>query len=440
MASSRPSFAGFAERPDRRAFLRACGTGAMFMAMGCRAPGSSAAPMARPGGLTNAEILARVNAARPLRGGLIPADLGAGRLGTAHVSGRYFHSTKPFLVEGAEAVHGLGMQAIKLWMANVPKAYPHHSDWNLGEHASLLEIIQHPYFRAALELPFQVVALEVQEALGPQWRKVTGHSINPDSDFAEDERQVRELCVHLLRTYGDRGITFLLQNWEGDWMYRGSAREEWRRGEFPERERRAAAFQRWFAARQRGVDAARAEVGPTRSKVLHAIEVNRVFDLEKGLATLTTDVLPQVEVDLISWSCYDGLRLEDRSGESAALGLWRGLDHLQAHAQTRLTMPGGPAVYFGEIGVPEQVISEMVTVDVMDAAMGVAFAREVPYILHWEIYCNERIAAASQLPAPNRAEDLRGYWLIRPDGSLGFTGEYFRQLLTHAGGRLPAGQ
>jgi len=420
--------------PDRREFLRACGAGALAWTVAGGSQRLAAAPV---GGLCDADILARVRAHQPLRGGLIPADLGQGRLGTAHVSGRYFHTDKPFLLEGAEAVRALGMSAIKLWMANVPTAYPHHSDWGLDADATFLEIIRHRYFEAALELPFTVVALEVQEARGRGWRKLPGHSIDPDSDFVEDERQVRELTAHLLEHYGDRDMTFLLQNWEGDWMYRSGARAAWSRGEFSERERRADAFTRWFAARQRGVDAACAAAGPRRAKVLHAIEVNRVFDLERGLATMTEDILPRVEVDMVSWSCYDGMRLEARSGEAAALGLWRGLDHLQAHARTRQRMPGGAAVYLGEIGVPEQVIPADVTVEVMDACMGVAFARAVPYVLHWELYCNERIAAASQKPAPNPAEDLRGYWLIRPDGSLGHTGRYFRDLLTHAGATLP---
>lgn len=413
----------------------------MALALGGRhavgRPGPDGVKAGAGAGLTDREILEGVRGCRPLLGGRIPAGLGNGMLGTAHVSGRYFHTRKPFLIEGAEAVHGLGLGGIKLWMANVPTAYPHNSKWDLAADASFLDIIRHPYFAEALELPFGVVALEVQEARGPGWKREPGHSINPDGDFAEDERQVRELTAHLLKRYRDRDITFLIQNWEGDWMYRGGARAAWARGEFSERERRADAFRRWFAARQRGVDAATAAAGQTRAKVWHAIEVNRVFDLERGIATLTEDVLPGVEVDLISWSCYDGMRLEERSGDVAAVGLWRGIDHIQAHARTRQRMAGKPAVYFGEIGVPEQVIPKEVTIDVMDASMGVAFAREVPFILHWELYCNERIAAAAQQPAPNRAEDLRGFWLIRPDGTLGHTARYFRDLLANAGETLP---
>jgi hypothetical protein len=36
-----------------------------------------------------------------------------------------------------------------------------------------------------------------------------------------------------------------------------------------------------------------------------------------------------------------------------------------------------------------------------------------------------------------RAEDLRGFWLIRPDGSLSHSGKYLKALLEHAGETLP---
>jgi hypothetical protein len=35
---------------------------------------------------------------------------------------------------------------------------------------------------------------------------------------------------------------------------------------------------------------------------------------------------------------------------------------------------------------------------------------------------------------------MRGFWLVRPDGSLSHAGQYLTSLLQHAGGRLPKDQ
>lgn len=37
---------------------------------------------------------------------------------------------------------------------------------------------------------------------------------------------------------------------------------------------------------------------------------------------------------------------------------------------------------------------------------------------------------------PDIAEELRGFWLVKPDGSLGYTGKYFADVLANAGKTL----
>ena len=64
-------------------------------------------------------------------------------------------------------------------------------------------------------------------------------------------------------------------------------------------------------------------------------------------------------------------------------------------------------------------------------------AQQVPWILHWELYCNEVAKLGGPKRDVYRAEDLRGFWLIRPDGSLSYSGKYLKGLLAHAGGTLP---
>jgi hypothetical protein len=64
-------------------------------------------------------------------------------------------------------------------------------------------------------------------------------------------------------------------------------------------------------------------------------------------------------------------------------------------------------------------------------------AMDIPWIVHWELYCNEPKDGTKSDRRPRRADEMRGFWFIRPDGSLSHSGEYFSALLKHAGRVLP---
>lgn len=382
-----------------------------------RAAGATPAPVLTDPG----EIRRRVEAARPLAGGRIPADI-AGRLGATHYDGRYHLTDKPFLVEGAEALHRLGFGVAKFWLndGRLP-GYGYHSDWRLPERPRLVELIRHPYFRAALELPFRTVALVVSPVAG------SAQFLDPEHDFAEDEAQVRELAADLLERHRARDITIIVQHWEGDWMLRSRVGDGWPGP--PERlERCCDGFVRWLGARQRGVERARREAGATRCRVLHAAEVNRVMDGMRGIPDVTTRVLPRVGLDLVSWSCYDGL--------ADPVKLWQGIEWIRGHLRPAAGCVRG-GVYLGEIGMPERERGEAEIVETWDRALGVCLALEVPWIIHWELYCNEPQDGTKDDRRVRKAEELRGFWLVRPDGSLSRSGRYLTDLLAHAGGWLP---
>src|SRR5690606_27123894 len=134
---------------------------------------------------------------------------------------------------------------------------------------------------------------------------------------------------------------------EGDWLMRGGtgADAQWTTNSFPsDIERRSQVMISWFEARQAGVSRARAEIGKTNCKVYHAIEVNKVLDVNKDIPCLTSNVLPDVETDLVSWSCYEGL--------ADPVDLWRGIDCIEAYMKPTGEFPVVP-IMIGEIGIPE---------------------------------------------------------------------------------------
>ena len=368
------------------------------------------------------EIESRVRKARPLLGGPIPSDLKK-RLGATHYGGKYCLTEKPFLLEGCEALAKLGMGVAKLWFENQLPGYGFHSDWKLSRSARLVEVAQHAYFLQAFAMPFSAFVLEIGRVTA------TKRSFpDPESDYAEDEKQFFELTDHLLRTYRQREVTFVLQHWEGDWLLRGAGKN-WTPGGPPEAKDRCEGLARWLAARQRGVSRARAAAGATQCRVYHAAEVNRVWDSQRGIPTVVSHVLPNVAVDLVSWSCYDGL--------GSVVKTWQGLELIRHYARPGPAF-GKPVVYIGEVGKPERGQSETSIVDFWDRTMGVFLAQELPYILQWELYCNEPVDKTKRGDrAVFKADQIRGFWLIRPDGSLSFGGKYFQALLDHAGGKFP---
>ncbi len=370
-----------------------------------------------------AEIKAKVEAARPLHGATIPADL-KNRLGTTHYDGHYHRTDKPFLIEGADEIQRLGLNVAKFWLheSDLP-GYGYNSDWGIPLGRDLVNVLNHPYYKQALSHPFTTVIFEVFPLVGDKSNFFTG-----ESDFADEEKEFYGIATYLLKAYADRDITFILQNWEGDWVLRRKDWTTWHKVPPEEVDRRCKEFVKFLAARQRGVERARQEAGKTKAKVYHAAEVNRVWDGMDGMATLTTRVLPNVTVDLVSWSCYDGL--------GSAVRLWQGIEIIRQSMRPSPTF-GNNAVFIGEIGRPEAGLKERDVVDFWDECMGVVFAMKIPLVVQWELYCNEPKDGTKQLRHPRHADELKGFWWIRPDGSLSYGGNYLSTLLKFAGGKLP---
>jgi hypothetical protein len=407
----------------RRQFIRQTTTG---LAAAAFAPSFIAEAAAKSGSkLTSAEeIEKRVRKARPLFGGKIPRDL-ADRLGATHYDGHYHLTTKPFLVEGADKIHELGMNVGKFWLHedDLP-GYGYNSKLKDALKSNrLVDVLKHEEYFAALALPFKTVMLEVFPLVGSKASFFEG-----ENTFADEEEQFCEVASYLLKTYAQRDVTFILQHWEGDWMLRRSEGGTWGQVPAAEVQRRCDAFIRFLAARQRGVERARKDAGRTRARVYHAAEVNRVWDGTKGLATLTTHVLPHVTLDLVSWSSYDGM--------SSVVNTWQGVELIRQHMRPSPTF-GRNAVYIGEIGKPENEAKEADIIEWWDRAMGVFLAMDIPWIVHWELYCNEPRDGTKSDRRPRKAEEMRGFWLVRPDGSLSHAGKYLTSLLQHAGKRLP---
>ncbi len=342
-------------------------------------------------------------------------------IGVTHVSGAYCLSEKEFLGEGADQILALGSRVIKLYLTVPPasnparRAYPFNSKW--PQSRTLVELARTPYFRRVFDKPFTTYILTTYAAGRAQhyWRRgVT------DAEARDEQRQFFELSRHLLTAYRGTGKTFVLQHWEGDWAIRGSFN--------PKVDPTPQAIQgmiRWLGARQAGVDQARAELGQNGVRVFHAAEVNLVkIGIRQRRPTVSNKVLPHTRVDLVSYSAWD---TQDDGTEFRAA-----LDYIAGQVPDRAPF-GRRNVYIGEFGSPENERPLPQVKQAVGNVLSTALDWGCPWVVYWQLYCNE----ARRRPVDSN-DDVRGFWLIRPDGTKTWAWGELQRRLRPSSATVPA--
>jgi hypothetical protein len=345
----------------------------------------------------------------------LPQDV----VGVAHVGGRYNFTTKDYLNEGADEMLAMGGKVIKVWLTGKTSTYAFNMHW--PRMSSLVDLAKSPDYEALFGKPFKTFILVAFVPGRPEHYYLKGMT---PQDVTRESEAMFELTKYLLITYKGTGKTFVIQNWEGDWSLRG--------GTPPGNEptpANVAGMIGWLGARQDGVERARKKFGTDRVMVLHAAEVNLVRRaMEQGGTTMTNDVLPSTKCDLYSYSAYD-IPTSDPTRFREAL------DYLSFKAPASELLGAGN-IYVGEFGAPENLAGGPARqLAVVQSSVQTALQWGVRYIVYWQLYCNEyadrkrRPTTTTTAPTvrPTNAE-MKGFWLIRPDGSRTPTSEYFKKL------------
>jgi hypothetical protein len=334
-------------------------------------------------------------------------------IGVTHVSGKYHLTDGDFLNEGADQILSLGSRVIKVWLHKPKQSYPFNSQW--PEMNTLVEIAQSPYFRELFDKPMTTY-IPMCFSMGADagyWRK--GLTKNQK---LQEQRQFYDLTKYLLTAYKGTGKTFILQHWEGDWLIRGHYD-----GKVDPTPEAISGMIEWLNARQSGVIQARQEVGSNGVRVYHAAEVNRVVDsMREGKPNVVNKVLPHTKLDLVSYSAWDSATAHFKNPQVFR----EALDFIAVH-MTDSPDFGNRNVYVGEFGMPENRFTLDQIQTAIPNAVQTALDWGCPYIVYWQLYCNE--LADQEQPPIRKNEAARGFWLIRPDGSKTWTWNYFYGLL-----------
>ena len=329
------------------------------------------------------------------------------RLGVTHVNGLYnpHPSDTDFLNAGAEAILELGSRSIMVYAFNPAHSYPIDTTWPRFD--SLVEVVQHPYYQALFDKPFTTFFLTVYRPDEDDHYWIDG--ITPAQEAAE-AAAMEELASYLLDTYADSGKTFVLMNWEGDWAIRGNYNAE----DNPT-QTAIDGMIAWLNARQAGINAARDTFTGSGVEIYHAVEVSLVKQPmdDPSRPNVTNAVLPHTTVDLVSYSCWDTGPL----GEEFRNALDFIADHLPDTAAF-----GRESVFIGEYGYPENQPGSVE--DVVRNVVETGLDWGVPWLLYWQLYCNEAV----NTPVETN-DDVRGFWLIRPDGTRSWTYDYLQGLI-----------
>jgi hypothetical protein len=300
-------------------------------------------------------------------------------VGTQMIGGHYKFTKDSYLIEQAKQIRGMGSNILKISLGkNYSKTYPDlKDDPRLNSTVDLIK--SQKDYQEVLNMDFKYIFMWVHTLTGVQWQK----PMTPQ-DKLTIFREMYDLTEYLLTTYSGSGKTFLIGNWEGDWLLHG----EGNRNKDPGDEK-IQAMTDWFKIRQAAIDEAKKKVAHENVEVLYYVEVNLV---KKGLAgqrCITESILSEVNPDLVSYSSYEAIK-NHPNYDSLKATVSRLMDYMESKLQPKANIPFERRVYLGEYGyqVSKQNSEENQSLQTKDIML-LSFELNLPFALHWELYNNE---------------------------------------------------
>lgn len=174
----------------------------------------------------------------------------------------------------------------------------------------------------------------------------------------ELHREMYEFTEFLLTIYNETGKTFLLGNWEGDWLAGGY--EMGHRLEMDPQ--RIARFREWLDVRTAAIDQAKADTPHRNAEVFTYLELNSVLAAkDRNLRRLVNTVLPVSSVDFVPLSSYDVQTCNPRENPKTTASLRRQSFEIFLYVEQHLPprdIPG-KRVFIGGIGHRVEEIAEL---------------------------------------------------------------------------------
>ncbi|MBI1403311.1 MAG: hypothetical protein GC147_08865 [Porphyrobacter sp.] len=304
-------------------------------------------------------------------------------LGAQAIGGSYRFEKGSALLEQARTLEALGSNILKISLAK--GAAPNYGTAAAAAKAkTTLEYIEaSPDLQQALDMDFAYTQAWVHSFTDSKWRD--GITMTEARQYYDE---MYALTAWLLQRYSGTGRVFMLGNWEGDWQLLG--RQD--RDALPSR----TAIDGMVALlkiRQLAIDNAKAAVPHEKVDVFHYVELNLARKGMEGKPSVASSVLPQVDVDLVSYSAYEAIKQSQRPDlELIRQPLTQVLAYLEGQLKPKPDLPFARRVFIGEYGfhadrkkpltVKQQYMKSRFV-------MQVAIEQDLPFALIWQLYNNE---------------------------------------------------
>lgn len=299
-------------------------------------------------------------------------------LGTQALGAKYQFGTESSLVEQAKQIRALGSNILKV---SLGKKAPKNYRLDVKNSKTTLELFKSsPDFKKVFDMDFKYIFVWVHTLTDVEWKKKMDAS---DQKKIYDE--MYELAAYILKEYNDSGKTFMFGNWEGDWLLHPNYNRQ-----FSPPKNHVDNMTLWFQIRQKAIDDAKANIKHKNVSLYHYIELNLVLKGIKGEVCIAESILPNVNVDFVSYSSYEAIK--NRTYDEKKQQLTEIFNYLEGKLQPKENLPFVRRVFLGEYGYHANINkpqSFQKQYDETVEIMKITLELNLPFALHWQMYNNE---------------------------------------------------
>lgn len=294
-------------------------------------------------------------------------------IGLCHWDGYETSELKCSLVKGADIIkNNFGLSLIKIYAGNkYNKVYNDFREINTCIN-TLKNLIESKPYKTVLDMNFKTVV-------------IVGFSINENKDddywrvkgISEYEKyQFSELSEYLATTYPH--TEFIISNWESDCVLDSIE---------------SVVYKNMCADNIVDLINSRAIACKDKSNVKIALEVNRYYEhTDSSISYL----LPRVECDMISYSCYQMLYNIDN--------LYNNITRIKSLMKPNMEL------YIGEFGFPINNDRKEKVVKCVKSSIEVFVKHRIRLAFYWNLYCNEKRPDGT----------FNGFGIITPNGKISY--------------------
>lgn len=299
-------------------------------------------------------------------------------LGTNSFPTKYQFSNDSKLLEQAKQARALGSNIFKTSITDRNlKDYGYKKD-DADNIMDVIDLI--PDYDQIFKLDFKYYLFWIHTATGINWKK--GIDKNQEKTLY---KEMYDFTSYLLKNYNNTNKTFLIGNWEGDWLLHPNQN----RNLTPPKEH-VDNMTKWFQIRARAINDAKKDIKHNNVSIYYYIEVNLAVKGMEGKTCITKDILPNVDVDLVSYSSYESSKKKDYQTNKESLT--KVLNYIESQLKPKEGLPFKRRVFIGEYGghafddKPETHLRQFNNVkDIMQ----ISLEEDLPFALHWQMYNNE---------------------------------------------------